>query len=346
MTKQGFERALQKLTPKRREVLEHFLAGKSDEDIAQSLYISKSTVRQHIRNICQELGLKNGCNDDGTSQRANLIALFAQYKPEFLQQATLTEGENKGSESILLSNTSTDNKQDACVTTQITEVPLNKEDSGESDHNFVGRDDDIASLDKLINKGAKIIQIIAPGGTGKTRLAQKYLEIRFKTVLEFPIGKERKDIALIDNLLEFNLCKLGEEPGQEFMVSLQRLKQKLQTQEIGISIDNLETALDGSGKFIEQHRSYVELLRILTDSSIKSITLITSRERLCEGLDITLYKLPSLNIEAWYEYWHHQEINPDTPILTEIHKAYGGNALAMKVLCNPILNDFNGDIIA
>ncbi|MDB9457302.1 hypothetical protein PN473_02540, partial [Dolichospermum circinale CS-545/17] len=87
-------------------------------------------------------------------------------------------------------------------------------------------------------------------------------------------------------------------------------------------------------------------MRILTDSSIKSITLITSRERLCEGLDITLYKLPSLNIEAWREYWHHQEINPDTPILTEIHKVYGGNALAMKVLCNPIINDFNGDITA
>ncbi|MBE9258591.1 hypothetical protein [Dolichospermum sp. LEGE 00246] len=216
----------------------------------------------------------------------------------------------------------------------------------EDDPNFVGRNDDIVHLNNLINKGAKIIQIIAPGGTGKTILASKYLESKFKTVLEFPIGKEIKDIASIENLLEFNLRKLGEEPGKELMESLQRLKQKLQNQEIGILIDNLEPALDTSGKFIEQHRSYVELLRILTNSSIKSITLITSRERLCECLDIILYKLPSLNIEAWYEYWHHQEINPNTPILTEIHKVYGGNALAMKVLCNPIINDFNGNIIA
>ncbi|WP_016953834.1 tetratricopeptide repeat protein [Anabaena sp. PCC 7108] len=332
MTKQRFETALQQLKPRRREVLELFLAGNTDQAIAKSLVIAETTVRQHIRKICQDFGLKNGFDDDRTSQRANLMALFAQYKPDLLHKPTVTESQNQASDSILPSHTSTSNKQEACST--------------EYDPNFVGRNDDIAHLNNLINKGAKIIQIIAPGGTGKTILASKYLQSKFKTVLEFPIGKEIKDIASIENLLEFNLRKLGEEPGKELMASLQQLKQKLQTQEIGILIDNLEPALDASGKFIEQHRSYVELLRILTDSSIKSITLITSRERLCEGLDIILYKLPSLNLEAWSEYWHHQEINPDTPILTEIHKVYGGNALAMKVLCNPIINDFNGDIIA
>jgi tetratricopeptide (TPR) repeat protein len=280
--------------------------------------------------VYQAFGLKK--SPGLHSQQVQLMALFAQYKPELLQQPTITESENQVTSTVTASNTSTSDNQDVCTT--------------EYDPNFVGRKDAMSALDNLINKGAKIIQIIAPGGTGKTILASKYLESKFKTVLEFPIGKERKDIASIDNLLEFNLRKLGEEPGKELMESLQRLKQKLQNQEIGILIDNLEPALDASGKFIEQHRSYVELLRILTDSSIKSITLITSRERLCECLDITLYKLPSLNIEAWYEYWHHQEINPDTSILTEIHKVYGGNALAMKVLCNPIINDFNGDIIA
>ncbi|MBK1990176.1 ATP-binding protein, partial [Sphaerospermopsis aphanizomenoides BCCUSP55] len=216
----------------------------------------------------------------------------------------------------------------------------------EYDPNFIGRESEIAHLDNLINKGAKIIQIIAPGGTGKTRLAQKYLKRRFKTVLDFPIAKETKDIASVESLLEEKLRQLGEEPGRELIVSLNRLKQKLQTQEIGILIDNLEPALDASGKFIEQHRSYVELLRILTDTSVKSITLITSREPLYEGLDITLYKLLSLTVEAWHKYWNYQEINSDTHILTEIHNVYGGNALAMKVLCNTIINDFNGDIIA
>ncbi|WP_071192093.1 LuxR C-terminal-related transcriptional regulator [Trichormus sp. NMC-1] len=332
MTKQRFETALQQLTARRREVLEHFLSGESDEAIAKSLVIADTTVRQHIRKICQVFGLKNDFEDDHSSQRANLMALFAQYKPDLLHKPTVTESQNQASDSIFSLNTSTSSRQDACTT--------------EYDPNFVGRDDAIIALDNRINKGAKIIQIIAPGGTGKTRLAQKYLERRFKTVLEFPIGKEKKDIASIENLLEFNLRKLGEEPGKELIESLQRLKQELQDREIGILIDNLEPALDASGKFIEQNRSYVELLRVLTDSSVKSLTLITSRERLCESLYITLYSLPSLSVEAWSEYWHYQGINSDIPILTEIYKVYGGNALAMKVLCNPILNDFNGDIVA
>ena len=246
MTKQRFERALQQLTPRSREVLELFLAGKSYKDIAQSLYIRENTVRQHIMKVYQAFGLKK--SPGLHSQQVQLMALFAQYKPELLQQPTITESENQVTSTVTASNTSTSDNQDVCTT--------------EYDPNFVGRKDAMSALDNLINKGAKIIQIIAPGGTGKTILASKYLESKFKTVLEFPIGKERKDIASIDNLLEFNLRKLGEEPGKELMESLQRLKQKLQNQEIGILIDNLEPALDASGKFIEQHRSYVELLRI------------------------------------------------------------------------------------
>ncbi|WP_237741504.1 hypothetical protein [Anabaena sp. PCC 7108] len=68
-------------------------------------------------------------------------------------------------------------------------------------------------------------------------------------------------------------------------------------------------------------------------------------------MDITPYSLPCLTVEAWREYWHYQGINMDisvfTPILKkEIHKAYGGNALAMKVLCNTIYNDSQGDVVA
>ncbi|MDB9457301.1 helix-turn-helix transcriptional regulator [Dolichospermum circinale CS-545/17] len=201
MTKQRFERALQQLTPRSREVLELFLAGKSYKDIAQSLYIGENTVRQHIMKVYQAFGLKK--SPGLHSQQVQLIALFAEYKPELLPTLTVTDNEKQASENIVLSNTSTSSKQDAYTT--------------EYDPNFVGRDDAIIALDNLINKGAKIIQIIAPGGTGKTRLAQKYLERKFKIVLEFPIAKERKDIASIENLLEFNLRKLGEEPGKELM---------------------------------------------------------------------------------------------------------------------------------
>ena len=219
-------------------------------------------------------------------------------------------------------------------------------DDKKYDPNFVGRENAIAHLKNLIQQGKKVIQIVASGGTGKTVLAQKYLNNHFETVLEFNIAKETKDIASVESLVEEKLRQLGEEPGREFMVSLDRLKQKLKKEKIGILIDNLEPALDENGMFINEHRSYVELLKVLTDNNLNSITFITSRERISEALDITLYNLPSLNISAWSEYWQHQNINTDIYIFTEIHKAFGGNALAMKVLCNPILNDYEGDIVA
>jgi tetratricopeptide (TPR) repeat protein len=209
----------------------------------------------------------------------------------------------------------------------------------------VGRESAFTHINNLINKGAKIILIQSPGGGGKTTLAKKYLKNKFKIVLEFPIAKETKDIASIESLLRDKLPQLGEEPGRELMVSLQRLKQKLQTQEIGILIDNLEPALDASGKFIEQHRSYVELLRVLTDSDVKSLTLITSREKLHEAsIEIETYGLPGLTLGAWQEYFKNQKIIINSESLQEIRDAFGGNAKAMDVISKVIIQDYKSDL--
>lgn len=220
-------------------------------------------------------------------------------------------------------------------------------DNPEYDPNFVGRKSSISHIDSLINKSTKIIQIIAPGGIGKTTFAQKYLRNKFKIVIEFTIARETKDIASVQSLLAGKLRELDLEPGLELMVSLDRLKQKLQTEEIGIFIDNLEPALDASGKFIEQHRSYVELLRVLTDSSVKSFTLITSREKLHEAsIEIETYRLPGLTLEVWQEYFKNQTkiINFDEKSLQEIRDAFGGNAKAMDVISKAIIQDYDGNL--
>ena len=41
------------------------------------------------------------------------------------------------------------------------------------------------------------------------------------------------------------------------------VRQNLRHQRVGILVDNLEPALDHQGRFIEPHRRYVELLRVL-----------------------------------------------------------------------------------
>jgi tetratricopeptide (TPR) repeat protein len=217
------------------------------------------------------------------------------------------------------------------------------------DINFIGRNDAIDRIDSLVNLGSKVIVIQGEGGLGKTTLAQQYLHSQeFDVVLELLMAKETQNITSAQRVVEEWLkYDLAQEPGLEFGVTLGRLKRQLHSKRIGILIDNLEPALDGKGKFIEAHRNYIELLRILTDARIECTTLITSRDRLCEPeLNVTHYRLPGLDEEAWRKYFINREIKIDLATLQKIHHAYGGNAKAMGILCGAILSDFDGSLIA
>ena len=98
---------------------------------------------------------------------------------------------------------------------------------------------------------------------------------------------------------------------------------------------------------IQEHRSYVELLRALADSSLQSLTLITSREKLNEeGIKIDLYRLSGLTLEAWKQYFDHQKIirSVEHNTLKEIRDAFDGNAEAMNVISKAIITDYNRDL--
>ena len=230
------------------------------------------------------------------------------------------------------------------------QVPNNPDADLEIENpNFLGRFGAIEDLNTLVAQGAKVIVIQSAGGIGKTTLARQYLKSQgFDQTIELLMAKETENITALESAIEEWLKQdFQEEPGPDFGITLGRLKRQLQTHKVGVLIDNLEAALDGQGKFIEPHRLYVELLRVLADAAVQSVTLITSRDRLCDS-DVTVehYLLPGLEVEVWRQFFSGRNINIDDVALKEMHKVYGGNAKAMGIICGTIREDFDGDMTA
>jgi tetratricopeptide (TPR) repeat protein len=215
------------------------------------------------------------------------------------------------------------------------------------DYQFIGREGAIARLDELTQQGQRTIVIQGEGGVGKTTLAQEYLKTcGCDLILELLMAKETAQIASAEIVVEeWLLQDLQIEPGREFSVTLLRLKRQLSQRKIGILIDNLEPALDGQGRIVPEHRNYIELLRILTDRQLPGITLITSRDRLCEvDLNLTHYRLSGLDLDTWDTYFKYRQITTSPAEIAPLHQTYGGNAKAMEIIAGIIGADFDGDL--
>ena len=214
-------------------------------------------------------------------------------------------------------------------------------------HDFLGRQQAMDALQKSIAQNQKIIVIQGEGGVGKTTLAQQILASQnFDLVLEVLMAKETENIISVASIVEEWLQRdLNEDAGKEFGVTLARFKRCLERYRIGILIDNLEPALDKDGRLIDNHRSYLELLRILADPKVCSTTIVTSRDRLCEAeIDLEHYRLSGLDLASWKQYFAAHRVNPKTKSLSLIHNTYGGNAKAMGIVCGVIREDYEGEI--
>ena len=218
-----------------------------------------------------------------------------------------------------------------------------------NDPNFIGREAAIAAISTMVNQGQRLIVIQGEGGIGKTTLAQHYFQTEsFELVLELLMAQEAQDIVAVERVVEEWLRQdFDTEPGRDFGVSLARLKRQLHQRPVGILIDNLEPALDADGKFIAPHSRYAELMRVLADRRIPSVTIVTSRDRLCEpSIPAEHFRLPSLTFKAWRDYFAMRQATVHPSTLEAMHHAYGGNAKAMGLLCGTIQTDFDGDMVA
>ena len=225
-----------------------------------------------------------------------------------------------------------------------------QEETVSKNPNFVGREEAINDLDNLVNEGVKVILIQAEGGVGKTTLAWEWFKRQGLEPLELRVGRTPQNIQPAEDWVRHKLLNdFQENPERNFLTRLEQLRVKLQTQRIGVLIDNVEPALI-NGEFIEPHQSYyVELLTVLAHPTVQSITLVTSREPLYEpGImgfqTFHTYLLEELKKKAWEKYFDSQNISININALSEMHRAYGGNALAMHLLSSDIRKQFQGNL--
>lgn len=213
---------------------------------------------------------------------------------------------------------------------------------------LVGREAAVSQLEALVQRGEKVILIRGAGGIGKTTLAIQFLrERKVDLVLDLWMAKDVKDIVSVEGrIAEWLRGAFQEEPALEFAAMLDQLRSKLRdgSRRIAVLIDNLEPALDGRGRFIAEHRRYVELLRLLSDPAAQSIALITSRERLLEpSVRVWDYPLSGVSEAAWREFLEDRRIRVSPTVLSAMHHAYEGSPKAMQILAGAIENDFAAD---
>lgn len=212
---------------------------------------------------------------------------------------------------------------------------------------FLGREADIAELERL-SQQHRLIVIQAGGGVGKSTLASNFLSTHFpQKVLELPVAREARYLAPVSGFVDdWLMFDLQQQTGHNLGVSLLRLKRQLQTTPIGIWIDNLETALDEQGRLIEDCRDYVELLRTLSDPTLKSLTLVTSRVRVCEpSIAAVTHMLDGLPLSAWHTFFENRGIVIHSPTLSKLRHSYGGNAKAMEIIAGATREDANNNLI-
>ncbi|MEO1387921.1 MAG: AAA-like domain-containing protein [Cyanobacteria bacterium J06634_6] len=97
MNRVEFEKALDTVPPRKKEVLKLFLLGHSDAEMGEKLNITANTVSRHIAETCKLFGLSNG-EGEHYCYRYDLFDIFIEHLPVWVSPEKIKEYRLTGQE--------------------------------------------------------------------------------------------------------------------------------------------------------------------------------------------------------------------------------------------------------
>ncbi|MFN8445315.1 MAG: tetratricopeptide repeat protein [Caldilineaceae bacterium] len=143
---------------------------------------------------------------------------------------------------------------------------------------LIGRSEEVATLSQWLQRGERLVSIVAAGGMGKTRLALAVAHQLTRVFLEGVFWVDLADTTTTDALIA-RLCSALQLPLLSKLTPQQQLLDFLQDKELLLVLDNFEQLLEEAAP-TETEASSLDLLQQLLERSPGLSLLVTSRIQL------------------------------------------------------------------
>ena len=284
-----FNTVLEQLPRQKQRVLNKFLAGESDSQLAASLNITQGTVRKHIESICKAFGLKN-LPGERLSKRSELRSLFYRYKPEWVSSGALKK------------QTAT---QD--LSPYIHQFSV-------YDSVWTGRSDLLTELSDRLQGNCRLLLLVGITGIGKTALAER-LSIELHDQNRFDLQKlRRKNFDHKLTLSDFTsiTIKWLEESGENISLEERKQPQKLLHRLVLYFSNHAQLVLIDSLEFLLLGNEETGWSNFIDDLWCDFFSNLLSIETCQSRFILTSQEVPNQLLEEASRYpnfWHCQRID-------------------------------------
>ena len=342
MNHHNLNEILEKLTPRRQEVLRLVLAGESDEAIACVLNIKPVTVRKYLERLYEAFQI---------GKRVELVTLFAKYKPEMLGNINNNKYDSPDREV----------SEEKVISATLGEsFEQRKQDLGEAPDtlNFYGRTQEIKTLTEwIVTDKCRLVAILGMGGLGKTALSVKLVEL-LSQQFDWIFWRSLREAPKLESILVDAIKFLSNHKKTELQGSISdqitHLLNYLRSSRCLLILDNFESILQdkvNAGEYRQDYEEYGVFIQRIGESSHQSCIVLTSRTKpeeiaVQEGESQPIRSLLLKGLEQTEAtiVLEDKGLSGSVQEMLELVELYSGNPLALKIVSTFIKDLFNGKI--